>query len=204
MLTQLGLPHRHMPRRTSAVVIGLVLAAGIGTASAPIASAAPATSRSAARVVSPSQVIMSSQVVNFGSYGLCLDKASGSNQSIVTTCAYMPIPPTQAFSLEPVSPYPYIQIENLNHNCLGVEGDSIAQGAAVVVTSCALTKNREWDPVYIKTVNGIYMFEFVNRNSGLCLTDDNDSDVPGHKVNQSTCTKADAMLWYTPLNGGSI
>jgi hypothetical protein len=198
MLTGLGLLRRHMPRRTSAVVAGLVLAAGTGVASAPIALAAPATSQS------PAAVFIAYQVLNYGSYGLCLDKASGSGQSIVNTCANGSVPPTQAFEFKPISPSPYIQVENLNDNCLGVEGASIAQGANVVVTSCALTTNREWDPVYIKTVYGIYMYEFVNRNSGLCMTDDNDSDVPGHKVNQSTCTKNDAMLWYLPFNGGTI
>jgi pectate lyase len=197
MLTGLGLLRRPMPRRTSAVVAGLVLAAGAGVASAPIASAAPATSQSPATV-------LFYQLLNYGSYGLCLDKASGSGQSIVNTCANGSVPPTQAFTFRSISPSPYVQIENLNTNCLGVAGASIAQGANVVVTSCALTTNREWDPVYIKTVYGIYMYEFINRNSGLCLTDDNDSDLPGHKVNQSTCTKNDAMLWYLPFNGGTI
>jgi Ricin-type beta-trefoil lectin domain len=198
MLTSLGPRHWRIPRRTSTVVAGLVLAAGMGTASAPVASAAtPATSQLPAAVVPY-------QVMNYGSYGLCLDIASGSNQAIVNTCASSSVPPTQAWEYEHISPSPYIQIEDLNSNCLGVWGASKAQGANVVITSCALTANREWDPVYVKTVYGTYMYEFVNRNSGLCLTDDNDSNVPGHKVNQSTCTKNDAMLWYTPLNGGNI
>jgi hypothetical protein len=197
MLTRLGPLRRHTPHRTPAIVAVLVLTAGIGAASAPVASAVSTPSQSPAVVAIPYQLL------NYGSYGLCLDQAHGSNQSIVNTCAYSP-PATQSWAFEPISPSPYIKIEDLNSNCIGVEGASIAQGADVVVTSCALTSNREWDPVYIKTVDGIYMYEFVNRNSGLCLTDDNDSDVPGHKVNQSTCTKNDAMLWYLPLNGGTI
>jgi hypothetical protein len=190
MLTRLGPLHRHMSRRTSAVVAGLVLAAGIGAASAPIASAATATSQS------PASIVGVYQLYNYGSYGLCLDIASGSNQSIVNTCDYMPVRATQAWEFPPISASPYVHIEDVNHNCLGVEGNSVAQGALVVITSCALTTNREWDPVYVKTVYGTAMYEFVNRNSGLCLTDDNDSDLPGHKVNQSTCTRNDAMLWY--------
>jgi hypothetical protein len=198
MLTRLGPLHWHIPRRASAAVAGLVIAAGLGAASAPVASAAPVASQATAATTVPYQVL------NYGSYGLCLDIASGSNQAIVNTCAYQNIPATQAWEFEHVSPSPYVQITDLNGNCLGVWNDSKAQGANVVITSCALTPNREWDPVYVKTVYGTFMYEFVNRNSALCLTDDNDSNVPGHKVNQSTCTKNDAMLWYLPINGGSI
>ncbi|HUN30462.1 MAG TPA: RICIN domain-containing protein [Trebonia sp.] len=198
MLTRLGPLHWPLPRRASAVGAGLVLAAGLGAAAAPIASAAPAASPSPA-------VVIPYQLQNYGSYGLCLDTASGSNESIVNTCGYLAdVPPTQAWSFEHISPSPYIQVEDLNGDCIGVEAASKAQGAEVVLTSCALTTNREWDPVYVKTVDGTYMYEFVNRNSALCLTDDNDSDAPGHEVNQSTCTGNDAMLWYVAGNGGSL
>jgi len=71
MLTRLGPPPRRMIRRTSAVVLGLMLIAGVGAASAPSASAAPAVSHPAA------QVILAYQLVNYGSYGLCLDLGTG-------------------------------------------------------------------------------------------------------------------------------
>ena len=136
MLTKLGQLHRPTFRRTSAAVAGLVLATVMGAASAPAASAAPAVSQS------PAAEDLVYQLLNYGSYGLCLDIASGSNQSIVNTCNDMP-DATQAWEFPGISPAPYVQIEDLNANCLGVEGASIAQGADVVITSCALTTNRK-------------------------------------------------------------
>jgi hypothetical protein len=193
MRTRLSLLHRHLPRRTAMVVAGLALAAGIGTAAAPAASAAPAAAQS------PADIVGVYQLFNYGSFGLCLDIAGGSNQAIVNNCDLMPVRATQAWEFPTSANPPYLRIEDTNHNCLGVEGNSTAQGAAVVITSCAATPNREWQIVDVKTVFGIDLYEFVNRNSGLCLTDDNDSDVPGHKVNQSTCHSNDAMLWYFHL-----
>jgi hypothetical protein len=57
MLTRLGPLRRHTPHRTPAIVAVLVLTAGIGAASAPVASAVSTPSQSPAVVAIPYQLL---------------------------------------------------------------------------------------------------------------------------------------------------
>lgn len=176
-----------LSRRVAAVAV-VAVAAGIGVASAPVASAATTNS------ASPNIILYAEHIYNYRS-DLCMDIRSGSNQAIQNKCVESPSPATQVWET-PKNSAGYIILEDLHANCIGINGASKAQGAPAVITSCANTANRQWKVKDITTINGTQLDELVNRNSGLCLTDDHGSTAAGEELNQSTCTGNAAMLWF--------
>jgi hypothetical protein len=182
---------QRMFRRASAAAAALVLAAGIGAAMAPTASAAPVSSATAVHAAAPDAAYLVEPIYNLQS-DLCLD--IGANSAIQNTCDSSK--PTQQWEIVPAATEHYYMLEDTNANCLGISGASTAQGAPAVITSCAATTNREWHIESI-VISGTYEeVHFRNRNSNLCLTDDNGSMSPGNLVNQSTCTSDAATIWF--------
>lgn len=183
MFTQLGPLHRRATHLITAVTVGIALLAGVSLVSAVPANAAPA---------------IAGEIQNWEARTLCLDTPNNTAQMETCDIGSGDLNPTQ-FWTDPQVAAPdegLNYLEDANGYCLGVEGSSDAQGAAVVLTSCASTPNRWWEIAYDTTIDGYDLYQIRNWNSNLCLTDDNGSTAVGTHVNQSTCTSDGATMWF--------
>jgi hypothetical protein len=87
--------------------------------------------------------------------------------------------------------------DEINGDCLGIQGSSTASGAyANVGDSCTGTQTQTWFVLGTTTVGGNFGFQFANGN-GLCLGVSGDGLSSGALVQQETCFDVSdhAQIW---------
>ena len=167
-----------------AILVGLVLAAGVGVATSPAASAGS---------------VLFYPLHNYNS-DLCLGISGGTatagSPAIQWTCN---LSKTQSWGFPPTS-NGYVNAVNLYNMCLDVNGASKAAGASVIQWYCNGGANQQWYPKVIRSYPFVY--NLVNRNSGMCLDVNGASKAAGAAVIQWYCNGGTNQEWF--LTRGTV
>jgi hypothetical protein len=175
-----------------AALAGLALAAGVGVASAPAAGAS--VTRASA---TPNAVVLYFHLNNLKS-DLCTSVAG--RNAVQAHCIFDPnpshpqVPPYQAWGF-PSAGGGYVLAENLNRQCLGIAGSSRSAGARVIVEACRKQAPEEWRVKVLKNTFP-FIYEFINRNSGLCLDIASASTRPGAPLVQERYAGRSDQKWF--------
>jgi len=170
------------------------MAAGVSVASLPTASAAPA------RPSAPKAVVLYYHFVNYAA-DRCLAVSGASTRNntaaIVTTCGEKPPEPKdQIWSATLQNAQHYNIFENLDRKCLDIYRASRSVGAHAVIYTCNGHTDQQWHVITIRQFPNVY--EFQNRNSGLCLTGTRGLFVNGAVNIQSRCVRSNTHQWWFP------
>jgi hypothetical protein len=174
--------------RGAAILTGLVLAAGVGLASAPVAAAAGASASV------PAAGLLYLPLHNFKS-SLCLGMKGGGTangtSAVQWTCN---LHKDQAWAFPKAKTKGYVTMVNLDNKCLGIVHGSKASGAHAVAWTCNNHADQQWRAKVIHTGPNVYVL--VNLNSGLCLGIAGGSKARGAFVVQARCNGHTDQHWF--------
>jgi len=108
-----------------------------------------------------------------------------------TTCTSGNLNQEWKFTASPVTGYYEISTYNSSTLAWNVVGDSPDAGAGIQLYAYSAQSNEEFEPKLLST--GYY--EFIDDNSGLCVSDPNSSTTSGQQLEIETCSSAASESW---------
>jgi hypothetical protein len=170
-----------------------MLATGIGIVTAHLASAATTDASLLLDDGTPAGVVLYYPLHNYNS-DLCLGISGGVStagaQAIQWTCNFSK---TQAWGF-PNASNGYVFAKNLLNQCLDVAGASKVAGAKVESWPCNGGTNQQWYPKVIRSYPFVY--NLINRSSGMCLDVKGASKSAGAIVEQWPCNGGTNQEWF--------
>ena len=113
--------------------------------------------------------------------------------SMYATQTALARPPTQ-----PALSYSSLAAKRYPSLCLGVQGNSLSDGAFIEQRTCNGSTNQSWG---LQSMGGGF-YQFVVRSSGKCMTVQDGSTQEWALIIQQTCRGADYQLWSLRQYGG--